>query len=89
MNTKPTTTMILTLSARGVPTLRVPVASFAEASRRWAQFRDAEGFGASGLKRDSGRLTDSKTGTLVAHVSYNGRVWGPDPTSRVLLEEAQ
>ena len=54
----------------------IEVASFAEASRIYAEMRDRSGRGASSLPE--ARLYDADTNQLVARISYNGRVWRGD-----------
>jgi hypothetical protein len=51
----------------------VEVASYAEASRFYAELRDRSGRGASTMPE--GRIYDAETEKLVAVVSYNGRIW--------------
>jgi hypothetical protein len=49
------------------------VSSFAEAAGIWCELRDASGLGASASPKVT--IVDVDTGTVLAHVSYNGRVW--------------
>ena len=49
---------------------------FAELSRAYCAERDASGLG--GSKFREGRIMDAR-GNLVARISYNGRVWSPEP----------
>lgn len=51
---------------------RFPVASFEDASRLFCATRDRLGVGASQTPRT---LILDGSGKVVAHVSYNGRVW--------------
>jgi hypothetical protein len=74
----------LYLAADGGPTLNVPVDSLSMASAAWQHYRDRYGFGASAMKRSCGSVY-APDGTLMACVSYNGRVWSP---TNELLEEA-
>jgi hypothetical protein len=71
------------LAATGCPTLKIPVQSADMASAMFEQYRDRNGLGASDLKPQCGSIF-AHDGTLVARVSYNGRVWSPDGT---LLQE--
>jgi hypothetical protein len=74
---------VIVLSARGLKSQRVPVVTADQASAVWSRFRDANNLGGSDLKRDSGHIL-SPDGSLIAKVSYNGRVWTPD--DRLLQE---
>jgi hypothetical protein len=73
----------LYLAADGCPTMRIPVASADAASALLSGYRDRFGIGASDMKRGCGDIR-ADDGTLVARVSYNGRVWTP---SGILLQE--
>jgi hypothetical protein len=73
----------LYLAADGCPTLRIPVASADAASALLSRYRDRFGIGASDLKKGCGDIR-ADDGTLVARVSYNGRVWTP---GGILLQE--
>ncbi len=73
----------LYLAADGCPTLWIPVDSADMASVLFAQFRDKHGIGASEMKVGCGNI-HTADGTLVARVSYNGRVWTPEG---ILLQE--
>jgi hypothetical protein len=53
------------------------VASLKEASDLWCAKRDASMVGASRMPEVT--VVDTTTGTTVARVSYNGRVWSPEP----------
>jgi hypothetical protein len=64
------------LAASGCPTLKIPVESADMASAMFQQYRDRNGIGASDMKSDCGSIF-ADDGTLVAKVSYNGRVWNP------------
>lgn len=66
-------TMQISLGGR-----KYPAASFAEASNLMLGYCMDYGLGNSDLRRGDGDLTDGKR--VVAHVSYNGRVW--DGTAR-------
>jgi len=52
----------------------VEVASFAEASRIYAELRDRSGHDVNTMPE--GRIYDAETNKLVANLSYNGKVWG-------------
>jgi hypothetical protein len=65
------------LAATGCPTLRISVQSADMASAMFRQYRDRNGIGASDMKSDCGSIF-ADDGTLVAKVSYNGRVWNPE-----------
>lgn len=58
----------------------VPVANFAEASKRVRKFIDdgdlGAGCGSSLAPFTGGNIVDD-AGNVIAHVSYNGRVWPP------------
>jgi hypothetical protein len=71
------------LTAIGAPTAKIPVATADQASAIFARYRDQFGLGASDLHERCGNIY-AKDGTLVAKVSYNGRVWTPD--DRLLQE---
>jgi hypothetical protein len=73
----------LTLAGAGCLTLRIPVGSADEASAMFQGYRDHYCLGESDLSRDCGNIF-ANDGTLVAMVSYNGRVWNPQG---VLLQE--
>jgi hypothetical protein len=79
----PVTGGFLTLAADDCPTLRIPVTSADVASALLSRYRDRFGIGASDMKEACGDIRDDD-GTLVAKVSYNGRVWTPEG---VLLQE--
>jgi hypothetical protein len=65
------------LAASECPTLKIPVESADMASAMFQQYRDRNAIGASDMKPHCGSIfTDD--GTLVANVSYNGRVWTPE-----------
>jgi hypothetical protein len=64
------------LAASGCPTLKIPVESADMASAMFQQYRDRNGIGASDMKPHCGNIF-ADDGTLVAKVSYNGRVWTP------------
>ena len=53
---------------------RYEVASLADASQKFCRARDA--YGRGGSETPEGRIVDER-GTLVARISYNGRVWPP------------
>jgi hypothetical protein len=54
---------------------RFEVASLEDASQKWCAFRDATGAGASEIGEDV--MIYNQTGTPVARISYNGKVWPP------------
>lgn len=54
---------------------RYPVDSFAQASQMFCIARDKAGEGASTVPTPP--IVDT-TGKIIAHVSYNGRVWSGD-----------
>lgn len=56
---------------------RYAVSSLAEASAMFCAARDKAGTGAS--QTPTPMVFDAATGKLVAHVSYNGRVWAGHP----------
>ncbi len=64
------------LAAQGAPTKMVAVESADRASAVFARYRDQYALGASDLHERCGNIYASD-GTLVARVSYNGRVWSP------------
>ena len=75
--TTPTKTMVLQVGEH-----RYQVATFAQASRMFCIARDKNGEGASNTP--SPKIVD-EAGAVIAHVSYNGRVWAgatyvPDAT---------
>lgn len=51
----------------------IPVRTIDEARGIWLAYRDAEGIGVSGCERGCGEYMED--GKVVAHVSYNGRMW--------------
>jgi hypothetical protein len=63
----PTRTMFLQIGRK-----RFQIASFEEASRTFCAARDKAGEGAS--RTPSPKIVDER-GEIIAHVSYNGRVW--------------
>jgi len=71
------------LAATGCPTLKIPVQSADIASAIFQQFRDRNGIAASDMTADCGSVF-ADDGTIVAKVSYNGRVWSPQG---LLLQE--
>lgn len=75
----------LYLAAVGARTEKVPVDTADRASAVFARYRDRYALGASDLHERCGNIYASD-GTLVAKVSYNGRVWTPD--DRLLQEPA-
>jgi hypothetical protein len=64
------------LAARGCSTLKIPVESADMAVAMFCRYRDDNYLGASDMKRNCGNIY-ANDGTLVARVSYNGRVWNP------------
>ena len=74
----------ITLAAIGCPALRIPVASADMASAMLQRYRNLYGIGASDMSEGFGNIY-ANNGTLVARVSYNGRVWNPQGE---LLQEA-
>ncbi len=79
-----TTTTKLTLSHRG---MKIGAESLAEAAVLVRDYIEAYNLGATAWYRkhgqDGARVHDA-TGTLVARISYNGRVWAPNGTEIVL-----
>jgi hypothetical protein len=73
------------LAAAGCPTRRVLVASAGSASTLFERYRDHFGIGASDMTENCGNIY-ANDGTLVARVSYNGRVWSPKGE---LLQESE
>ena len=66
----------LYLAADGCPTLRIPVDSADMASGALQQYVDRYCIGASDMSAGFGNIY-TNDGTLVAKVSFNGRVWSP------------
>ncbi len=64
----------LYLTAQDAPTLRIPINSADMASAMLTRYRDQFNLGASDLNTGCGNIYDEHH-TLVARVSYNGRVW--------------
>ncbi len=64
----------LRLVAVGCPTLRVPVNDAEQIVRIWERYRDENGIGASDMQSGCGDLIDAG-GTVIARISYNGRIW--------------
>jgi hypothetical protein len=79
----PVTGGYIYLAASGCPTLRIPIQSADMASAMFQQYRDRNGIGASDMQPHCGSIF-AGDGTLVAKVSYNGRVWTPQG---LLLQE--
>lgn len=52
---------------------RYDVNSFEEASKTFTDLRDAKDWGSRATPHV---IIEDSTGAIVAHVSYNGRVWG-------------
>ena len=73
------------LASISAPTVKVPVSTADHASAVFIRYRDQYGLGASELEVRCGHIY-AHDGTLVAKVSYNGRVWSPD--NRLLQEAA-
>jgi hypothetical protein len=71
------------LAASGCPTLKIPIESADMASAMFQQYRDRNGIGASDMMPHCGSIF-ADDGTMVANVSYNGRVWNPE--GRLLQE---
>ena len=65
---------VLYLAAEGCPTLRIRVPDSETASLLFAKYRDCYRLRASDMKSNCGEVYDS-TGTFIARISYNGRVW--------------
>jgi hypothetical protein len=59
---------------------RVPVESFADASKTLRAWVETWDLGGGNMGRGCGDLLDTATGRKVAHVSFNGRVWNLDGT---------
>ena len=66
----------LLLAAEGCASLKIAVQSADMASVMFQQYRDRNGIGASDMKSGCGSIF-AEDGTLVAKVSYNGRIWSP------------
>lgn len=64
------------------PELVVRVDTFASASLRCIEYITVWKLGSGNWT--GGRVTD-ENGNVIAHVSYNGRVWTPDPWPRSKL----
>jgi hypothetical protein len=71
------------LAAAGAPTVKAPVSTADQASATFVCYRDQHGLGASDLADRCGNIY-ATDGSLVARISYNGRVWTPD--DRLLQE---
>ena len=67
----------LTLGAEDIPNRQVLVATLEKASLELRNFVVLYNLGASQLSKACGTVKD-QTGGIVAYVSYNGRLWGPD-----------
>jgi len=72
-----TTTMHASAATIQILGQRVPVKTLDEARAVWIGVRDSEGLGASDYKRGDGAYRES--GVKIAHISYNGRMWTPEP----------
>lgn len=71
--------LTLTMKARGAKARRVPVATLAKASEALREWIDNNGFGGSAIQHPlAGGDVHDDAGTLIARVSYNGRIWTPD-----------
>jgi hypothetical protein len=75
---------VLYLAMDGYPTLTIPVKSADAASAILQGYRDRYCIGASDMLEGCGNILTTD-GTVVARVSYNGRVWN---TRGELLQEA-
>ena len=75
---------VLSLAADGFPTLMIPVTSADEASALLQRYRNHYGIGASNMSEGCGNVL-ATDGTLLAKVSYIGRVWN---SHGELLQEA-
>jgi hypothetical protein len=71
------------LAAGGCAILRIPVESADMASAMFQRYRDQNCIGASDMKTGCGNIY-ANDGTLVAKVSYNGRIW--DAKGQLLQE---
>ena len=67
----------LTLGGEDLPNRVVECATLPEASIALRNFVEHYNLGASQLTKACGTVKDH-TGGIVAFVSYNGRLWGPD-----------
>jgi acyl-CoA thioesterase len=56
----------------------IPVRTIDAARSLWITYRDDNGLGQSDVARGTGNFYDEE-GTLVAYVSYNGRMWTGTP----------
>lgn len=74
------------LAADGAKTLTFRVDSLAKASAAWIAYRDLYELGNSDRAEHCGNIYGADGKTVVAHVSYNGRVW--DAEGKNLLEDA-
>ena len=73
--TKPSYTIIL--GGEGEPDQSYQCNSLKAARLLMRLFIERHNFGASQLSKACGTVKD-RTGGIVAHVSYNGRLWGTD-----------
>ena len=55
----------------------ISVRTLDEGRAAWLALRDSEGLGASDMVRGCGDYFEN--GVKVAHVSFNGRMWTPEP----------
>ena len=72
-----------TIKKAGMPTFNlngqiIPVRTIDTARALWIEYRDGMGLGASDMVRGCGNFYD-ESGTLIAYISYNGRMWTGTP----------
>jgi hypothetical protein len=76
--------MRIILHAEGLPKQEPLVKDLKDAAAKWVAFRDLNELGASDMKGRCGDVVGGPNDgkrlgkTLVARVSYNGRIWGLD-----------
>lgn len=74
----------LKLSAAGQKAKRVLISDLRDASITFQCWRDRHSLGSSQLRRDCGQVLAEDEKTVVAKLTYNGRVWSPG--GKLLME---
>lgn len=79
--------MKINLSTDASPGFSKSVTDLSDASVTLRRHVEHTGVGGSQCRRGFGDVSD-ETGKIVAHVSYNGRVWGPGgyPKAPLIME---
>lgn len=57
--------------------MRIDVATFAEAAKKFRDWIERNGLGSGNLEMDAGEV-EGEDGRTLARVSHNGRIWTPE-----------